>query len=141
MTERTPSTNWIRKFIQKNADQIAKKRARGLDPKRAQAFTKDAVKSHFEKLESLIVGQSIPPENIYNEDEKGIQLGGGRKNLPLRYIFSRKDRDKYVVRSDSLVLVMLLEAISVDGVAVPPLFVLPCGHSTFNDLKLPGIGR
>ena len=59
MTE--PSTNWIRKFVQKNADQITKKRAHGLDPKRAQAFTKDAVKSHFEKLELLIVGQSVPP--------------------------------------------------------------------------------
>ena len=41
----------------------------------------------------------------------------------------------------SLVLVMLLEAISADGVAVPPLFVLPRGHSTFDDLKLLGIGR
>ena len=37
MTERTPSTNWICKFVQKNADQITKKRAHGLDPKRAQA--------------------------------------------------------------------------------------------------------
>ena len=42
--------------------------------------------------------------------------------------------------SDSLVLVMLLEAVSVDGVAVPPLFVLLHGHGTFDDLKLPGIG-
>ena len=83
MMEWTPSTNWICKFVKKNADQIAEKRVRGLDPKHAQAFTKDAVKSHFKKLELFIVGQSIPPENIYNEDEKGIQLGGGRKNLPL----------------------------------------------------------
>ena len=45
----------------------------------------------------------------------------------------------YVVWSDSLILVTLLEAVSADGVAVPPLFVLPCGHSTFDDLKRPGI--
>ena len=44
------------------------------------------------------------------------------------------------MQSDSLILVTLLEAISVDGVAVPPLFVLLRGHNTFDDLKLPGIG-
>ena len=44
------------------------------------------------------------------------------------------------MQSDSLILVTLLEAISADGVAVPPLFVLLRGHNTFDDLKLPGIG-
>ena len=87
--------------------------------------------------------QRIPPENIYNEDEKGIQLGGGRKNLPLQYIFSKEDHDKYIVQLDSLILVMLLEAISVDGVAVPPLFVLLGGipKVTEEDLQVPDIGR
>ena len=84
-----------------------------------RAFNEKAVTRHFELLESLIVGQSIPLENIYNEDEKGIQLGGGRKNLPLQYIFSKEDCDKYIVWSDSLILVMLLEAVLADGVTIP----------------------
>ena len=83
----------------------------------------------------------IPPENIYNQDEKGIQLGGGRKNLPLQYIFSSEDCERYATQSDLLVLVTLLEAISADGAAVPPLFVLPKGQVSVNDLGLPGIGR
>ena len=62
----------IRKFIKKNADQITEKRVHRLDPKCAQAFTKDTIKSHFKKLKLLIVGKSIPMENIYNEDKKGI---------------------------------------------------------------------
>ena len=140
LTERRPGANWIRKFLRSHADKIAERRAHGLDPKCAQAFNEAVVTRHFELLESLIVGQSIPPENIYNEDEKGIQLGGGRKNLPLQYIFSKEDRDKYVVRSDSLILVTLLEAVSADGVAVPPLFVLPGGKVTQEDLQVPDIG-
>ena len=54
-----------------------------LDPKCVQAFNKDIVTHHFKLLNSIIIRQKIPLENIYNEDEKGIQLGGGRKNLPL----------------------------------------------------------
>ena len=68
-------------------------------------------------------------------------MGGGRKNLPLQYIFSKEDHDKYVMQSDSLILVMLLEAVSADGVAVPPLFVLPGGKVTEEDLQVPDIGR
>ena len=30
-----------------------------------------------------------------NQDEKGIQLGGVRKNLPLQYIFSSEDHERY----------------------------------------------
>ena len=120
---------------------IAERRACGLNPKHAQAFNEAIVTHHFELLKSLIVGQSIPLENIYNEDEKGIQLGGGRKNIPLQYIFSKEDRDKYVVQLDSLILVMLLEAISADGVAVPPLFVLLGGKVTQEDLQVLDIGR
>src|SRR6266481_1865426 len=68
------------------------KREHGLDPKHVQSFNKHAVKGHLEFLKSLIIEKQIPLENIYNEDEKGIQLGGGRKNLPLQYIFSSNNR-------------------------------------------------
>ena len=118
LMEWRPSANWIHKFLRNHADKIAERRACGLDPKRAQAFNEAIVTCHFELLESLIVGKRIPPENIYIEDEKGIQLGGGRKNLPLQYIFSKEDCDKYVVQLDSLILVMLLEAVLVDPPSV-----------------------
>ena len=92
-----PGINWICKFIKNNFDKITEKTVHGLDPKCAEAFNEEVVTRHFEMLKSLIIRQRIPPENIYNEDEKGIQLGGGRKNLSLQYIFSKEDHDKYVV--------------------------------------------
>ena len=66
---------------------------------------------------------------------------GGRKNLPLQYIFSSEDHERYVMQSDSLALVTLLEAMSADGAAIPPLIVLLKGLVNVDDLELPGIGR
>ena len=97
LTEWRPGANWIHKFLRNHADKIAEQRACRLNPKCAQAFNEAVVTCHFELLELLIVRQWIPPENIYLEDEKGIQLGGGKKNLLLQYIFSKEDRDKYVM--------------------------------------------
>ena len=67
--------------------------------------------------------------------------GRGRKNLPLQYIFSSNDHARYVAQSDFLVLVTLLEVISADEVTVPPLFVLPKGQISIDDLGLLGLGR
>ena len=83
----TASENWMCRFLKRNVSQITTNREHGLNPKNAQAFNWPIVEGHFMHLKSLIVKQGIPPENIYNEDEKGIQFGGGRKNLPLQYIF------------------------------------------------------
>ena len=135
------SNNWIHRFLQKNAGKINMRRAHRLDPNWAQAFNPLVVKCHFNQLKSLIIELGIPPENIYNEDEKGIQLGGGRKNLPLQYIFSSKDRQRYVTWSDSLILVTLLEVVSADGATIPCMFVLPKGQVSMDDLELLGMGR
>src|SRR6266481_4633434 len=91
LTQWTPSENWMRRFLKENVGQITMKRVHRLNPKHAQAFNWLVMEHHFKHLESLIIRQGIPSENIYNQDEKGIQLGGGRKNLPLQYIFSSND--------------------------------------------------
>ena len=59
----------------------------GLNPQHVQGFNKPVVDHHFEELEKLIVTQGIPPENIYNEDEKGIQLGGEEGPPPPIHLF------------------------------------------------------
>src|SRR6266481_2967586 len=77
-----PSQKWIHNFLRKNSSQITVTKGRGLDPQHVQGFNKPVVDRHFEELQKLIVMQGIPPENIYNEDEKGIQLGGGGRTSP-----------------------------------------------------------
>ncbi|KAF8591605.1 hypothetical protein K439DRAFT_1260996, partial [Ramaria rubella] len=83
------------------------------------AFSKPIVTNHFQMLGEILTRYDIPPENIYNEDEKGLQLGGGRKHIATQFIFPRGMRQKMVKRSDSLQLVTVLEAVCADGMAVP----------------------
>ncbi|KAF8577636.1 hypothetical protein K439DRAFT_1364321, partial [Ramaria rubella] len=51
----------------------------------------------------------IPPENIYNADEKGLQLGGGRKNLNCQFFFKAGIKQCYIIHLYLLTLVMIIE--------------------------------
>jgi len=117
-----PARGWIWRFLKRHPD-LKLKRASGLDPKRAQAFNYTAVNDHFEKLEKVIKDNDIPWENIYNMDEKGIQLGGGRKGDGQKYFFSREERGCYTIRSANLELVTVIESCCADGTAFKPGFV------------------
>ncbi|KAJ7710704.1 hypothetical protein B0H17DRAFT_888304, partial [Mycena rosella] len=56
-------------------------------------------------------------------DEKGIQLGGGRKNRGVKYIVSRHARARYRATDSNLELVTVIECISADGFSMKPGFV------------------
>ncbi|KAJ3817392.1 hypothetical protein F5880DRAFT_1448725, partial [Lentinula raphanica] len=58
----------------------------------AQAFNSHTVNAYFEKLGEVLKERDIPWEHIYNMDEKGVQMGGGRKNSQRKYFFSRQDK-------------------------------------------------
>ena len=46
-----------------------------LEECRARALNSHTVHAYFEVLRELIITYNIPPENIYNMDEKGVLLG------------------------------------------------------------------
>jgi hypothetical protein len=60
-------------------------------------------------------------------DEKGIQMGGGRKNSGKKYLFLKHKKQKYHIRSDNLELVTVIECVSAAGEVVPPSFCLQEG--------------
>jgi hypothetical protein len=63
----------------------------------------------------------FPPANIYNMDEKGCQLGGGRRSGASRkYILSRHSRQNYKTSSADLELVTIIECVAADGASIPP---------------------
>ncbi|KIJ35150.1 hypothetical protein M422DRAFT_139398, partial [Sphaerobolus stellatus SS14] len=126
MVGQSPSNEWITKFLKEFPD-ICGYKARGLDPKHAAAFNKPVVHDYFNKLEEIIEHYQIPRRNIYNMDEKGIQLGGGRKNSNTLYFFDKGDKSRYILKSDSLVLVTVIETACADGTMLPPGFILPSG--------------
>ncbi|KAF8595941.1 hypothetical protein BDV93DRAFT_528355 [Ceratobasidium sp. AG-I] len=57
-------------------------------------------------------------------DEKGIQIGGGKKGGGRKFICGRKQRASVKLRNSNLELVTVVECISADGEALPPSFIL-----------------
>ena len=109
-----PSKYWIQSFLIRNP-KIVLRRSSGLDPKRARAFNMTTVSHHFKLLEEYIEKHDIPWENIYNMDEKGIQLGGGRKGTQQKFFFSRSGRANLKIQSGELELVTIVEVVCADG--------------------------
>lgn len=69
-------------------------------------------------------------KNIYNYDEKGNQIGGGRKRMGKRYYIPRWARAKYKQRDDNLEIVTVIECCSADGVLLKPHFIFHGGKHT-----------
>ena len=84
-----PGKQWVRHFISRHPD-ILMAKPRGLDPKRAQNFNKATITEYFDMrvaLNSKYGGMS--PEQNWNVDEKGCQMGGGRNGDNSKFIFSK----------------------------------------------------
>jgi len=94
----------------------------GLNPKCVQAFNYSEIKTYFERLMKVIRDNNIPWENIYNMDEKGIQLGGGWKGDGQKYFISHEERGFYVLRSANLKLVTVIESCCAAPVPMGPHF-------------------
>ena len=66
-------------------------------------------------------------QNIYNMDEKGCQMGGGRTRSNKKAFFACNDKARYQIPSDELELVTILECIAADGSSLAPGFVFSGG--------------
>ncbi|KAG2356848.1 hypothetical protein BDR07DRAFT_1299344 [Suillus spraguei] len=73
-----PGKNWIEDFLACHPE-LKLGHPTGIDPKRMQMFNFATVNHHFKLLDDFLKSEGIPWENVYNMDEKGIQLEGGRK--------------------------------------------------------------
>src|SRR5216683_7987721 len=120
-----PGSNWISRF-EKRHPEICVSQPGNLDPKRAQNFNPTNI-CHFYKLLKDIYNAfpNLPPEHIWNMDEKGVQFGGGCKHSKKYYHFrSMKQSKFYRIQLDNLELMTVIECISPSGLSVPPSFVL-----------------
>lgn len=113
-------------FLDQHKDELKTSQGSGLDPKQAQAFNYTTVNKYFEMLNKVITENDIPWEHVYNMDEKGVQMGGGCRNLQCKYFFSREDTKMYWQHSDNLQLVTIIDCVCVDGTApIRPAIVFP----------------
>jgi hypothetical protein len=120
---RKPSSKWIYNFLSRHP-KCRLGRGSKLDDKRARCFNYTTVQKHFERFTNVIKENNIPPENIWNVDEIGCQMGGGRKSTGELSLFATTDTSRYKISSDDLELVTILETVCLDGSAsIKPLFV------------------
>ncbi|KAJ3848282.1 hypothetical protein EV368DRAFT_1014, partial [Lentinula lateritia] len=54
-----------------------------LEESRAHSLTLAAVSTFYDILTDTVAQYEIPPENIYNMDKKGVQLGIGQRTAVL----------------------------------------------------------
>lgn len=66
-------------------------------------------------------------------DEKGIQLGGGRKLDNTKYLYSRIQRDRVKMQSANLELVTTIECVGADGSIMKPGFVFSGKHTLHDE--------
>jgi hypothetical protein len=69
---------WPKWFCKRHPD-LKMKKTTGLEKAHAKALNQFAINGFFKMLTKVIVECNILPENLYNMDQKGLQLGIGAK--------------------------------------------------------------
>lgn len=117
-----PSKKWVRGYRERHPELVTGRSA-PLDPKRAKAFNPTTVMKHFTLLKQFMEQTNILWSDCWNMDEKGIQIGGGRKNNGRKYFFSKASRSRYRLKDENLELVTVIECVSATGEYLPPGFI------------------
>ena len=79
----------------------------------------------YDHLQHLREKYDIPDENIYNMDEKGIQLGMGKRVCAL---VDRDQKTVHQVKDGNCELVTIIECVCADGTAIHPSAVFKGAH-------------
>lgn len=108
--------SWPKRFLKRHPD-LKMKKTVGLEKARAKALNQTVVNEFFDMLADLITEYRILPENIYNMDEKGIQLGIGAK---ITAMIDRDQKAVYSIEDGNRELVTVIEAICADGSVLHP---------------------
>ena len=78
------------------------------------------IRRFYDIYEEVVKEFNIPKENIYNMDEKGIQLGIGKQVVS---IIDRDQKEVYNIEDGNRELVMVIETVCMDGSALAPLVI------------------
>jgi DNA-binding transcriptional MerR regulator len=112
--------HWVERFLKRNP-QYHLRRRRALDIERSRALDKGVVEFWFEDYIRVVNENGILPEDIYNFDETGFQIGVGQDQWIVTREPKRKIFNGSVTNRES---VTVMEAVSADGFVCPPLIIL-----------------
>lgn len=110
---------WVYRFLPRHPD-LKSRITVGLESCRAQALNRTTTSEFFEMLQNTITQYDIKPENLYNMDEKGVQMGLGAR---ARVLVDRNQKTVYMKTDGNRELVTLVECVCADGTALDPLAI------------------
>ena len=116
ISEKQVSVTWPKHFCKHHPD-LKMKKTTGLEKARAKALNRHAVNGFFDMLTEVIEEYGILPENLYNMDEKGLQLGIGARATAM---IDRDQKTAYSVEDGNRELVTVIETICADGSILHP---------------------
>jgi hypothetical protein len=112
----TIGESWVRHF-KAHHPELKVKWSSTLEKCQAASLNPTLVSEYYDILEDTIKSYNIPAENIYNMDEKGIQLGIGQR---VKAFIDCDQTDVYSVEDGNCELVTMVETISADGWSMHP---------------------
>jgi hypothetical protein len=110
------SVTWPKCFCKRHPD-LKMKKTTGLKKACAKALNRHAVNEFFDMLMEVIEEYGILPENLYNMNEKGLQLGIGARATAM---IDCDQKTAYSVKDGNRELVTVIETICADGSILHP---------------------
>lgn len=110
---------WAYCLYRRRPEEIARKIRRHLERERLAAQYREEVENHFKRLGEVIRRNKIDPEDIWNSDQKGFQIGSGKNYRQVVYCDARRLRANKVSGPKGL-WISLHESINAGGHCIPP---------------------
>lgn len=120
-------SSWVKRFKLHHPD-LRVKWTQNLEQCRARALNRTTVREFFDLLRKLVVEYSIPMENIYNMDEKGIQLSIG---ACIAVFIDRDQASVYNIEHGNCKLITVIESVYADGSSLRPSVIYQGVHCDF----------
>jgi hypothetical protein len=111
--------SWSKRFCKRHSG-LKMKKTTGLEKARAKALNQFVVNEFFDMLTDVMKEFNILPENLYNMDEKGIQLGIGAR---ITAMIDRDQQTVYSIEDGNRELVTVIETICADGSVLHPSMI------------------
>ena len=111
--------NWTKRFMSRHPE-LRIKWTTSLERCRAQQLNPTVVGKYFKMIQGLIDEFHIEPCNIYNMDEKGVQLGISDR---IAAIIDRDQQSVYQIEDGNQDIITIIETVCANGSTLHPLVI------------------
>lgn len=115
---RIVSKNWVYRFIDRLPEDLYITTQKPIEKARFDAEDVAKITHWFDLLEKEIQKQQIGPQNIYNIDDSGIQIG---QNSSQRVVTQHPQRR--LRSSDTRQSITIIEGVAAEGFVIAPWFI------------------